>query len=114
MRCSISWEGSPAYCQMIETTGILIAGKMSVGVRSSRYGVSRSSTSDATMKVSGRRKARRTIHIQGDQWWRRLSPSLRKCAWTVLRRGEDDLALWKLLVQGVGVSKFPRVDAEDA
>jgi hypothetical protein len=31
-RCSISGVLNPVYCQMTVTTGILISGKMSVGI----------------------------------------------------------------------------------
>jgi hypothetical protein len=31
-RCSISGVLSPVYCQMILTTGMLISGKMSIGI----------------------------------------------------------------------------------
>src|SRR6266566_4756303 len=63
MRCSMSLAVRPVYCQTTLTTGILIDGKMSVGVRNNTNGVSKSSNSDATTKVYGRRRAKRTIHI---------------------------------------------------
>src|SRR5215831_3538070 len=45
------------------TTGILIAGKMSVGVLVTTKGVIKSTSKAATTNVYGRRRARRTIHI---------------------------------------------------
>ena len=45
------------------TTGILMLGKISVGVRSRMNGVMIKSSNAATTNVSGRRKASRTIHI---------------------------------------------------
>ena len=41
----------PVYCQMMLTTGMLMAGKMSVGVRSSTKGVRNNSSSAATTNV---------------------------------------------------------------
>ena len=51
MRCSNCCESRPAYCQMMLTTGMLIAGKISVGVRSKISGVNKTSSSAATTKV---------------------------------------------------------------
>src|SRR5438874_1296923 len=48
---------------MMLTTGMLMAGKMSVGVRSRTNGVSKRRSKDATTNVYGRRRAKRTIHI---------------------------------------------------
>src|SRR5437899_7688214 len=45
------------------TTGMLIDGKMSVGVRNKTNGVNSNSTRAPTTKVYGRLRARRTIHI---------------------------------------------------
>src|SRR5258708_17854570 len=53
----------PVYCQTTLTTGMLMDGKMSVGVRSRTNGVSNKSSKAATTKVYGRRRAKRTIHI---------------------------------------------------
>src|SRR5438128_917484 len=64
IRRSNSCEFSPANCHTTEITGISMDGKISVGVRIKRNGVARSSTSDNTTKVYGRRKAKRTIHIK--------------------------------------------------
>jgi len=50
-RCSISVAFKPAYCQMTLMTGMLIAGKMSVGVRRITNGVSSSNTNAATTNV---------------------------------------------------------------
>src|SRR2546430_9536964 len=63
MRPSISAGGSPVYCQMAATTGMLICGNMSAGMR--RMVVTPISTMSiaSTMKVYGLRRARRTIHI---------------------------------------------------
>src|SRR3954468_20665727 len=63
MRCSNSCGFSPAYCQMTEMTGISIFGKISVGVLKSTNGVANSRASAHTMNVYGRRRARRTIHM---------------------------------------------------
>src|SRR6267154_1857075 len=63
MRCSTSLAVRPVYCQTTLTTGILIDGKMSVGVRIRTNGVSNSNSRDATTKVYGRRRAKLTIHI---------------------------------------------------
>src|SRR3954447_10025244 len=63
IRCSNSCAFNPAYCQTMLTTGMLMLGKMSVGVRMSTKGVSKSNTSEQTTKVYGRRSAKRTIHI---------------------------------------------------
>ena len=41
MRCSMSLASSPVYCQMTLTTGMLMAGKMSVGVRDRTNGVNK-------------------------------------------------------------------------
>jgi len=51
MRCSISLASRPAYCQTMLTTGMLMDGKMSVGVRRSTNGVSSNRTSAPTTKV---------------------------------------------------------------
>ena len=51
MRCSTSLAVRPVYCQTTLTTGILIDGKMSVGVRNNTNGVSNSSSSAATTNV---------------------------------------------------------------
>src|SRR6266571_3055057 len=48
---------------MTLTTGMLMDGKMSVGVRNRTNGVNNNSSRAATTNVYGRRKARRTIHI---------------------------------------------------
>src|SRR3954469_20063572 len=63
IRCSNSCAFNPAYCQTMLTTGMLMLGKISVGVRRSTKGVSKSNTSAQTTKVYGRRSAKRTIHI---------------------------------------------------
>src|SRR5882762_428008 len=63
IRCSISFALRPVYCQMTLTTGMLMDGKISVGVRSRINGVNNNSSRAATTNVYGRRKARRTIHI---------------------------------------------------
>ena len=51
MRCSISCASRPAYCQMMLTTGMLMDGKISVGVRNRMNGVSSTNTSAATTNV---------------------------------------------------------------
>src|ERR1043166_1503787 len=63
MRCSTSWASNPVYCQIMLITGILMAGKMSVGVRNNTSGVSSNNASAATTNVYGLRKASPTIHI---------------------------------------------------
>src|SRR5438445_13266036 len=62
-RLATSSASRPAYCQMTLTTGMLMLGKISVGVRDSRNGVASTSSNAATTNVYGRRSARRTIHI---------------------------------------------------
>src|SRR5271167_1296755 len=63
MRFAI-WAGErPVYCQMMETTGMLIFGKISVGVLSTARGPRIINRSARTTQVYGRRNARRTIHI---------------------------------------------------
>src|SRR5437773_1391892 len=64
IRCSISRAFSPAYCQMTLTTGISMAGNISVAVRSNTKGVVNRSNSAATTNVYGRRRASRTVHIR--------------------------------------------------
>src|SRR6267142_411185 len=64
MRCSISWGSRPLKVHTRLMTGILISGKMSVGVRSRTTGVNRMMTSAITINVYGRCSAKRTIHIQ--------------------------------------------------
>ncbi len=51
--------------QMMLTTGTLMAGKMSTGVRSIMTGAARNSNRARTTKVYGRESAMRTIHIKG-------------------------------------------------
>src|SRR6266581_2708511 len=51
IRCSISFALKPVYCQMTLTTGMLMDGKMSVGVRNKTNGVSKRRSSDATTNV---------------------------------------------------------------
>jgi hypothetical protein len=63
MRRSISSGGRPAYCQITETTGMSISGKMSVGVRTSESTPKMTTSSAPTMNVYGRCRAIRTIHM---------------------------------------------------
>src|ERR1035441_9437976 len=63
MRCSMSWASRPADCQTMLTTGMLMDGNMSVGVRLSTNGVRNNSTSDANTKLWALRRSNRTIHI---------------------------------------------------
>ena len=51
MRCSISFAERPVYPQTTLTTGILMDGKMSVGVRNRTKGVNNSSNRAATTNV---------------------------------------------------------------
>src|SRR5215470_16385138 len=53
-------------------TGILMFGKMSVGVRKSTIGVRRMMTSAITINVYGLWRAKRTIHITGCYFLRRV------------------------------------------
>src|SRR5579862_3431437 len=63
MRVSISEGTSPLYFQMTLTTGMLMLGKISTGVRSRTTGQMSSRTSENTMNVYGRASASLTIHI---------------------------------------------------
>src|SRR5436853_5313961 len=63
MRPSTSFGESPVNCQMIEITGMLMLGKMSIGVRAIVSAPPIAMRNAITMKVYGRRRARRTIHI---------------------------------------------------
>src|SRR6185295_289960 len=63
MRPSTSFGESPLNCQMIEMTGMLIAGKMSMGVRAMVSTPPMAMSIAITMNVYGRRRARRTIHM---------------------------------------------------
>src|SRR5580765_7354883 len=62
-RPSISSGFSPVNCQATATTGILIFGKMSVGVRWITTGLANKINSERTIKVYGRLSASLTIHI---------------------------------------------------
>src|SRR6266852_4219449 len=64
MRVSISDGTRPVYVQMMLTTGTLMAGKISTGVRIIMTGAIRNSSSARTTKVYGRESAMRTIHIE--------------------------------------------------
>ena len=64
MRPSISSAFIPVYCQMEARTGMSIFGKISVGVREITKGLIRRMRIASTMKVYGRERATRTIHIQ--------------------------------------------------
>src|SRR5579863_10332540 len=63
IRPSISSAFIPVYCQMEARTGMSIFGKMSVGVREITSGLIKRIRSASTMKVYGRERAIRTIHI---------------------------------------------------
>src|SRR5262249_816199 len=63
IRPSSSSVFSPLYCQATAMTGMLIAGKMSVGVRVITTGLAIRISSARTTKVYGRSRATRTIHI---------------------------------------------------
>src|ERR1022692_2588746 len=54
----------PVYVQPIETTGILMLGKMSVGVRRMTTGAAMRINSARTINVYGRLRASLTIHIE--------------------------------------------------
>ncbi len=47
----MSFAERPVYCQITLTTGMLMAGKMSVGVRNNTNGVSNSSSRAVTTNV---------------------------------------------------------------
>src|ERR1700739_352945 len=53
----------PVYCQATAITGISIFGKISVGVRRIMTGLKTKISTARTMKVYGRSRATRTIHI---------------------------------------------------
>ena len=63
MRPSISSGLSPVNCQATAITGILMFGKMSVGVRRMATGLMMRISRARTMNVYGRSSATRTIHI---------------------------------------------------
>ena len=63
MRRSMSSGAKPAYDQMIVTTGILISGKMSVGMLTSDNTPNTTTSSAPTMNVYGRSSPSLTIHI---------------------------------------------------
>src|ERR1035441_2627453 len=63
MRPSISSGLRPVYCQATAMTGILISGKISVGVRRITTGARIRISSATTINVYGRLRASRTIHI---------------------------------------------------
>src|SRR5260370_20579119 len=65
IRVSISDGAKPVYVQMTLMTGMLMLGKISIGVRSRTTGLIRSSTTENTMNVYGRARASFTIHIRG-------------------------------------------------
>src|SRR5258706_14665528 len=64
IRPSTSFGERPVNCQITEITGMLISGKMSVGIRAIEIGPPIAISSAITMKVYGRRRARRTIHMR--------------------------------------------------
>src|SRR6266704_1078073 len=51
IRCSISFALKPVYCQMTLTTGMLMDGKMSVGVRRRINGVNNNNSRATTTNV---------------------------------------------------------------
>src|SRR5258706_7608210 len=53
----------PVNCQATAITGILMLGKISVGVRKIMIGIRTKMSTARTMKVYGRSRASRTIHI---------------------------------------------------
>src|ERR1700723_578548 len=63
MRCSISVGSRPVKFHTRLITGMLMSGKISVGVRSKTSGVNRMITMAITMKVYGLDNASLTIHI---------------------------------------------------
>src|SRR5262249_2018784 len=65
MRPSSSSALRPLYCQSTAITGMLMEGKMSVGVRAMTTGLTMRIRSARTMNVYGRSRAIRTIHMTG-------------------------------------------------
>src|SRR6478736_5740229 len=65
MRLAISSADMPPYCHTAVMTGMLMLGKMSVGVRRIAIGPTKRMTTARTMKVYGRLSATRTIHMTG-------------------------------------------------
>src|SRR5215470_750651 len=63
MRRSISWGSRPVYVHTWAITGMLISGKISVGVRGITTAASSAITSAITINVYGLDRAKRTIHI---------------------------------------------------
>src|ERR1700730_10202266 len=63
MRPSSSAAFSPLYCQATAITGMLMVGKMSVGVRAMTTGLTMRIRRARTMKVYGRSSAILTIHM---------------------------------------------------
>src|SRR3984957_12987810 len=61
---SISSGFRPVYCQATAITGILMFGKMSVGVRKITTGLKIRINRAKTMNVYGRSNAMRTIHME--------------------------------------------------
>ena len=80
-RPSISSGSRPVYCQATATTGILMLGKISVGVRRIMTGLMMRMSSARMMKVYGRSRANLTIHIGKDSsshWPLRANLALRR------------------------------------
>src|SRR5271154_6070262 len=65
IRCAMSWAEKPLYDQTTLTTGMLMFGKISVGVRMIASGPRMNKSTATTMNVYGRLKASLTIHING-------------------------------------------------
>src|SRR5258706_14704297 len=72
----------PVNCHATAITGILMLGKISVGVRKIMIGLRTRMSTARTMKVYGRSRATRTIHITRTPYMP-----------IVLRRGLDLLAI---------------------
>ena len=91
------------------TTGTLISGKMSTGVRSIITGAIRNSSSASTTKVYGRESATRTIHIEdltADVMYPAASHAgfklcLRTTVWIARRRRNARLGVENLTHSGV-------------
>src|SRR5450432_4592891 len=77
MRCSISCGCKPVKLQTRLITGMLMLGKISVGVRSSTTGVSSMITMAITINVYGLESAKRTIHILACDFPQRADGSAR-------------------------------------
>src|SRR5262249_35755073 len=89
IRPSSSSVFSPLYCQATAMTGMLIAGKMSVGVRMITTGLTIRIRSARRTKVYGRSRATRTIHMGDGALEHATAQPLRQGARYTSRPSED-------------------------